>query len=76
MAFDVYVGGFSRYYAREWENAGQKSARENGAEYRMIGPDGPPQGADWQEVSEAVTHWLAAINNGLGDVLARTNQLG
>ncbi|MFN3151316.1 hypothetical protein [Bremerella sp.] len=66
MAFDVYVGGFSRYYAREWENVAQKWARENNTGYRMIGPDGEPQAADWDQVTEIVSHWRAAINNGIG----------
>lgn len=69
MAFDVYVGGFSRFYAREWENVGQKWARETGAHYQMIGPDGPPQAANWDEVTEAVTNWKGAINQGLADNL-------
>lgn len=69
MAFDVYVGGFSRYYALEWENVAQKWARETGSSYQMIGPDGPPQSADWEEVTAAVTHWQASLNQGLGDNL-------
>ena len=66
MAFDIYVGGFARFFAREWENVVQKWARESGTHYEMIGPDGPPQPANWDEVAEAVSHWKAAINNGLG----------
>lgn len=71
MAFDLYVGGFARFYAREWENVAQKWARETGARYQMIGPDGPPQAANWDEVAEAVTCWKAAINNGLGSNLSQ-----
>ncbi|WP_442511090.1 hypothetical protein SH528x_002755 [Novipirellula sp. SH528] len=70
MAFDIYVGGFSRYFSREWENVVQKYARESGTHYQMIGPDGPPQAANWDEVAEAVTHWKAAINNGLGSSIS------
>ncbi len=66
MAFDVYVGGFARFFAREWENVAQKWARETGTQYHMIGPGGPPQPANWDEVADAVAHWQAAINNGLG----------
>jgi len=71
MAFDIYVGGFARFFAREWENVGQKWARETGAQYRMISPNGPPQAANWDEVAEAVTYWKAAINQGLGDNISK-----
>jgi hypothetical protein len=67
MAFDVYVGGFARYFAREWENVAQRWARENGTPYHIIGPNGPPEAANWNEVADAVTHWTAAINRGLGE---------
>src|SRR5262245_6788468 len=69
MALDIYVGGFARFFAREWENVTQKWARETGTEYRLIGPNGPPKAADWDEVVGAVTHWKAAINTGLGNNL-------
>ncbi|MBI1375626.1 MAG: hypothetical protein GC159_23190 [Phycisphaera sp.] len=67
MALDIYVGGFARYYALEWENVAQKWAKESGTSYRMIAPGGAPQPADWDEVADAVAHWRAAINQGLGD---------
>jgi len=71
MAFDLYVGGFARFFAHEWENVAQKWARETGTHYQMIGPDGPPQAADWNEVAELVTHWKTAINMGLGENLSQ-----
>lgn len=73
MSFDVYVGGFARFFAREWEYVAQKWARETGTHYQMIGPDGPPQAANWDKVAEAVMHWKAAINKGLGGKHFQTN---
>ena len=70
MALDLYVGGFARYFALDWENVGQKQAKESGMEYRIIRPDGPPQAADWDEAAGAVGQWREAINGGLGDALA------
>jgi hypothetical protein len=67
MALDIYVGGFARYFARDWENIAQKMARENGMEYRMIGPGGAPQPIDRKEVEEAVVLWKAVMNNSLGN---------
>ena len=69
MAFDIYVGGFARYFTGEWENVAQAWARETGAEYHIIRPGGSPQAADWNEVAEAVVHWRNAINAALGDNL-------
>ncbi len=67
MAFDIYVGGFARFFAREWENVAQKWASETGTHYQIIGPNGPPQAAIWDEVAETVLRWKAAINQGLGE---------
>jgi hypothetical protein len=66
MALDIYVGGFARFYAREWENVVQAWARQSGQQYQMIGPNGPPKAANWDEVADAVNYWKAAINQGLG----------
>jgi hypothetical protein len=65
MAFDVYAGGFARFYAREWENVAQKHARETGMEYQIIHAGGDSGPAKWEEVQEAVAHWRAALMNGL-----------
>lgn len=65
MALDVYVGGFSRYFAREWENVAQKWARESGVEYEMIEAD-ESEPVDFDAVAEAVGHWREALNAGLG----------
>jgi len=65
MAFDVYVGGFSRFYAREWENVAQKHARETGMRYQMIHAGEDPGPANWDEVQAAVEQWKAALKQGL-----------
>jgi hypothetical protein len=66
MALDVYVGGFARFYAREWENVVQAWARETGTHYQQIAPGGLAPPPKWDEVAEAVNHWRSAINQGLG----------
>ena len=67
MAFDIYAGGFARYFAREWENVMQKTARERGMPYQMIRPDGDAGPAKWEDVQEGVQNWRAAIIQGLRD---------
>lgn len=69
MAFDVYVGGFARYYALEWENVAQRWARENNANYQVIGINGPPEPADWDEVANVAGQWREAMNQGLKGAL-------
>jgi hypothetical protein len=65
MAFDIYAGGFSRFYAREWENVMQKHARETGMQYKMIHTGGEQKPPRWEEVQQNVSHWKAALKNGL-----------
>jgi hypothetical protein len=68
MSFDVYVGSFTRYIGGDWENMGQRQARELGVEYKLIRDnqteEAPPPP---DEVREAVSEWLAAINEALGE---------
>jgi hypothetical protein len=66
MSFDVYAGGFARYFAREWENVAQKHARETGMEYRIIRPGNDPGPAKWEEVQETVEYWKSVLRQGLG----------
>lgn len=61
MAFDIYVGPLTLYYAGEWENAGQRYARERGASYSVIRPDGEEPAADPDETREAVVAWRDAL---------------
>ena len=65
MAFDVYVGTFTRFYTRSWENAVQRQARIDGTHYQMIyagGEPEPPPPAS--EVRAAVAAWRNGINEG------------
>ncbi len=68
MPLDVYVGSFSRFYAREWENVAERYARESGIG-KVIGLTEAPEPANWEDVSEAVERWREALNSGLGDNL-------
>lgn len=65
MAFDIYAGGFSRFYARQWDNEAQAHAKETGTHYQMIYAGDDPGPADWDEIQEAVQDWRGAIINGL-----------
>ena len=67
MAFDIYAGGFARFYAREWENVAQKQARETGMRYQIIYSAQDPGPAKWDDVQAAVGHWKTALVRGLGE---------
>ncbi len=66
MAFDLYVGTFTRFITGDWENVGQRAAREIGVDYEIIRDNmteelPPPP----DEVLEAVLEWRAHLNEGL-----------
>ncbi len=67
MALDIYVGSFTRYLARDWENPGQRYAREHGIEYNVIKPDSKPEDTvtDPALIQEAVRLWRRALEDGL-----------
>ena len=68
MAFDVYVGTFTRYYRREWENVVQQQAKREGTQYRMVyagGEPEPPPPAD--DIRAGINAWRDAINQALGE---------
>lgn len=71
MALDVYVGCFSRYFAREWENVAQKMAREMRYEYHLISAGGPIEIASWEDLTEATITWRDGLNEGLANNLER-----
>lgn len=72
MALDVYAGPLTRYYRREWENAGQRQARAQGMKYTQIGPQGDvaklPK-PTVEEVLEGLAAWRGALNRGLSEHL-------
>jgi hypothetical protein len=66
MAFDVYVGTFTRFHTRDWENVVQRQARIDGIEYRTVytdGDPGPPPPAS--EVRAVVEAWRNALNRSM-----------
>jgi hypothetical protein len=72
MALDVYVGPLTRYYAGEWENVSERSARERGTQLRVgrhVG-SGDPEPAI-QETLQALLSWRVELNQSLGDRIAR-----
>ena len=69
MALDLYVGGFARYFARDWENAIQRHCRETGTPYQAVAPGGTPEPADRVGVRAAVANWTTALDRGLGEHL-------
>jgi hypothetical protein len=71
MAFDIYVGSFTRYYRQDWENVAQRWARENGIRYNLITPggeQGPPASA--AEISQFIVSWRETLNSSLNSLLS------
>lgn len=73
MSFDLYVGSFTRYISGDWENAGQREAREKGHDYKLIRDneteEAPPP---TEEILATVEEWRDAINAGLQEQLKIT----
>ena len=71
VALDVYVGPLTRYYAGEWDNVSERTARERGTQFRSgrrVGSgDSEP---DMQEVLHSILAWRVALNQSLGDRIA------
>ena len=70
MAFDIFVGSFTRYIGGDWENLGQRAAREQGIPYKIIRDseteEAPPP---TEEIAATVAEWREALNQGLKDQL-------
>ena len=72
MALDVYVGSLTRYYAGEFENVSERTARERGTQFRIgrhVG-SGEPE-SDIQEILQAILTWRVELNQSLGDRVAQ-----
>jgi hypothetical protein len=66
MAFDLYVGTFTRYITGDWENVGQRAARELGVDYAIIRDNVTEEAPPPPEVvREAVLDWVGQLNQGL-----------
>jgi hypothetical protein len=71
MALDVYVGSLSRYYAGEWENVSERTARERGTPFRIgrrVGSGDPEP--DIQDILQEILTWRVELNQSLGDRIA------
>jgi hypothetical protein len=69
MALDVYVGSLTRYYAGEWENIAERSARERGPRYHVAGRE-LFDGRDADEIRQAVIAWRTSLSQSLGERIA------
>lgn len=67
MALDVYVGSLSRYYAGEWENVSERTARERGTPFRIASPGDPDDEHDLEEIQSAILAWRLTLSLSLGD---------
>jgi hypothetical protein len=66
MAFDLYVGSFTRYILGAWENVGQRTAREHGVEYKLIRDNETEEAPGTPtEILEQVVDWRRRLNAGL-----------
>jgi hypothetical protein len=71
MALDVYVGSLTRYYAGEWENISERTARERGAQYRIARSGGSTDpDRDAAEIRDAVLVWRTSLSQSLGERIA------
>jgi hypothetical protein len=72
MALDVYVGSLTRYYAGEWENISEKTARDRGTQFRIGRRVGSGEtDPDIQEILQAILTWRVELNQSLGDRVAQ-----
>jgi len=72
MALDVYVGSLTRYYAGDWENIAEKTARERGAPYQIARPGGSAdRRKDPQKIGSAIEAWRSTLSASLASNIAR-----
>jgi hypothetical protein len=72
MALDLYVGSLTRYYAHNWETAGQKWAREQGISHQTVRPTGAATEAevvDTRQIQSAAIQWRSSLTQALGSNL-------
>lgn len=66
MAFDIYAGPVSRFYADEWENVVQAKSRKDGISYSKIRASKEPF-PSMSQVRESVLKWQEAASHYLKD---------
>lgn len=63
MSLDVYVGTMSRFYGLEWENSGQKMARELDINYTKVHPtEAPDPSLSADELRPTVARWCSELS--------------
>lgn len=73
MALDVYVGSLTRYYAGEWENISERTARERGAQYHIARPGAwTGDDEDLDRIQPAILAWRSALSQSLGERITVT----
>jgi len=71
VAFDVYAGPLTLYYAGQWENVAQRYARERGATYHMIRTEGVDDRVTAPGVLRpALVEWRRQLSEALGSNIA------
>jgi hypothetical protein len=70
MALDVYVGSLTRYYAGEWENVSERSARDRGQPYRIARPRDAGEEGGLADIRPTVVAWRSDLSESLGARLA------
>ncbi len=71
MAFDVYAGPLTLYYAGRWENVAQRYARERGGTYHMIRTEGSDDRVtDPEMLRPALIEWRRQLSEALGSNIA------
>jgi hypothetical protein len=67
MGLDVYVGPLTRYYGGDWENAGERAARERALGAANRRPAAPrTTGREKERIRQAVLSWREALSESLG----------
>lgn len=64
MGLDVYVGSFTRYYARDWETVVQQAGRLQGVQVNVIRttPEAPDAITDPEQINAGILRWRAGLN--------------
>jgi hypothetical protein len=71
MALDVYVGSLTRYYAGEWENVAERTARERGLQFHIGHAGGSGDRLkDPLRIQPAIETWRATLSASLGHNIA------
>jgi len=75
MALDLYAGPLTRYYLGDWENIGERFAREHGLEYITVNPSAEEAHASEDVVTDpdvirsAIYDWREVMTEGLAENL-------